>query len=156
MSAPLNNSQKRILSQLAQRAYNRARALARGRGEEMTERPDDFRRRHVVTVCGKQGLRCCSQDDYGAVKGHFLDLLGEHRQAFTAVLHGEGNARRVAEYKLMEALEAAELPLSYAAAICRSQFKCSLEDATSKQIWCLTFTVKNRGRKVTIAKEVYA
>ena len=156
MAAPLNNGQKRILSQLAQRAYNRERALALGRGEEMTERPDDFRRRHVVTACGKQGLRCCSQDDYGAVKGHFLDLLGEHRQAFDAVLHGEGNARRVAEYKLIEAVQAAGLTLAYAAAICRSQFKCTLEEATSKQIWCLTFTIKNRGRKVTIAKEVYA
>jgi hypothetical protein len=157
MSAPLDNNQKRILSQLARRAFNRELALARGRGEKLAELNESaFRHEHVAKACGKLGLRCCSQDDYGAVKAHFLDLLGEHGQAFKAVHHGTGNARRIAEYKLMQACEQGGLQLSYAAKICVNQFKCSLEDATEKQLWCLTFTIKNRGRKVTFGKEVAA
>ncbi len=157
MSAPLDNRQKRILSQLARRAFNRELALARGRGEKLADLNEaEFRHQHVATACGKLGLRCCSQDDYGAVKAHFLDLLGEHGAAFKAVHHGEGNARRVAEFKLVQTCEVAGLALTYAAKICQNQFKCSLEDATEKQLWCLTFTVKNRGRKVTFGKEVAA
>jgi len=157
MSAPLTNIQKRILSQLARRAFNRELAMARGRGEKLADLNEvAFRHQHVAQACGKLGLRCCSQDDYGAVKAHFLDLLGEHTAAFTAVHHGEGNARRVAEYKLIEACKITGLGLPYAARICANQFKCELDDATEKQLWCLTFTIKNRGRKVTFAKEVAA
>ena len=157
MSAPLDNNQKRILSQLCRRAFNRELALARGRGEKLAALSEEtFRHEHVAKACGKTGLRCCSQADYGAVKAHFLDLLGEHGAAFEAVHHGEGNARRVAEFKLVQACRLAGLTLAYAAKICQTQFKCSLEDATEKQIWCITFTMKNRGRKVTFAKEVAA
>ena len=155
MAAPLTNPQKRILSQLARRAFNRELALARGRGEKLAAINEvEFRHDHVARACGKIGLRCCTQDDYGAVKAHFLDLLGEHQAAFSAVHHGQGNARRVAEYKLVQACEAAKLPLTYAAKICSSQFRCALEEATEKQLWCLMFTIQNRGRKVTFAKEV--
>ena len=157
MAAPLTNDQKRILSPLARRAFNRELALARGRGEKLADLNEQkLRHEHVARACGKLGLRCCTQDDYGAVKAHFLDLLGEHAQAFRAVHHGEGNARRVAEYKLVQACEGAGLTLAYAAKICANQFKCALEDATEKQLWCLMFTVQNRGRKVTFREEVAA
>jgi hypothetical protein len=159
MAAPLNNDQKRILAKLATRAFQRECALARGRGERpQTDTPaaTAFRRREVVRATGKAGLRCCSQDDYGAVKGHFLNLLGEAGQAFEAIHHGEGNARRIAEFKLLKACETAHLPLSYVAKICANQFKCALEEATEKQLWCLMFTVQNRGRKVTFSREVAA
>lgn len=152
MASPLNNGQKRILSQLARRAWARECALSRGRGEM----PDvsaageaAFRHEQVARACGKLGLRCCSQDDYGAVKGHFLNLLGEADKAFQAVHHGEGNARRVAEFKVVQACRETGLELAYAAKICANMFKCSLEDASTDQLWKLMFTVKNRGRKVT-------
>jgi hypothetical protein len=156
MAAPLTNVQKRILSQLANRAYNRDLAILRGRGEIILETADDYRRRHVAAASGKHGLRCCSQDDYGAVKAHFQDLLGETGKAMNTLVHSERNGRRIAEFKLVKACEAARLSLAYAANICRAQFKCSLEDATEKQLWCLMFTVKNRSRKVTFSQEVHA
>jgi hypothetical protein len=156
MSTPLSKDQKRILSQFAQRAFNRDRAIALGRGETLPETADEYRRRHVATACGKHGLRCCSQDDYGLVKAHFQDLLGETGKAMNTLVHAEGNGRRVAEHKLVRACEAAKLSVAYAATICRNQFKCSLEDATEKQLWCLTFTVKNRARKVTFSQEIHA
>lgn len=159
MAAPLNNDQKRILSRLAKRAFERECALARGRGET----PDTssaaeaaYRHEQVALACGKLGLRCCSQDDYGAVKGHFLNLLGETEKAFKAVHHGEGNARRVAEFKVVQACEQAGLDIAYAAKICVNMFKCSLEDASTDQLWKLMFTVNNRGRKITFRQEAHA
>jgi hypothetical protein len=34
--------------------------------------------------------------------------------------------------------------INYAAVICRAQFKCELPLATDRQLWCLTFTIRNR------------
>lgn len=151
MAAPLDKNQKRILSQLAQRAWNREAAMARARGHTLTEPIDNYRHRHVAQACGKLGLRCCSQDDYGAVKGHFLDLLGEHTQAFQAVHRGEGNGRRVAEFKLVDACKTAGVDITYADRICRTQFRCTIEEASERQLWCLVFTLRNR-RKASSPK----
>ena len=157
MAAPLDKNQKRILSQLARRAFNRELAMARGRGEKLADLNEvAFRHQHVAQACGKLGLRCCSQDDYGAVKGHFLNLLGEAGKAFEAIHHGEGNARRVAEFKVVQACEQSGVAVAYAARICASMFKCSLEDASADQLWKLMFTIKNRGRKVTFRQEAHA
>ena len=38
----------------------------------------------------------------------------------------------------------AGLPESYAAAICRRQYRCALSEASDKQVWCLVYTVRNR------------
>lgn len=159
MSAPLSNRQKRDLSKLASRLFALEAARARGRGETPATSKaagDAFRRDQVAAACGKLGLRCCSQDDYKLVEAHFLNLLGESGQAMNALVKHQTNPRRVAEYKLVQACEQAGLNLAYAAKICWHQFKCSLEDANEKQIWCLIFTMKNRGRKVTYAQEVTA
>jgi hypothetical protein len=159
MSAPLTIPQKSYLSQLARRSFARDCALARGRGETpdtSSLAADKFRHEHVTAASGKNGLRCCSQDDYGAVKAHFLDLLGETGHAMNALVHQQGNARRVAEYKLVQACQDTGLSITYAAKICATQFKCSLDDATAKQLWCLMFTIQNRGRKVTFREEVCA
>jgi len=149
MSAPLTNDQKRILSQLARRAFNLECAKARGRGETpdtSSAAAEAFRHEHVITACRKHGLRCCSQADYGAVKAHFQDLLGESGRAMNTLVHAEGNQRRIAEYKLVQACQTAGLTLAYAASICRNQYKCSLEDATETQLWNLKFTIDKRGR----------
>ena len=147
MAAPLDNSQKRYLSQLARRAWLKLGAELDGQAET------DFRREHVAKATGKFGLRCCSQDDYGAAKAHFLELLGESGHALNALVHQQGNAQRIAMHKLKEACHYAHVSLEYPAAICRQQFKCNLSAATDKQLWCLTFTVKNRARKVTFGKD---
>ena len=149
MPAPLTHAQKGYLSQLARQAWHRS-----GQMDEICE--ENYRREQVGLACGKAGLRCCSQDDYGAVKGHFLNLLGETEKAFHAVHHGEGNARRVAEFKVVQTCRDAGLELAYAAKICTNMFKCSLDDASADQLWKLMFTVKNRGRKVTFREEANA
>jgi hypothetical protein len=144
MSAPLTNLQKRTLSLLARRAFNRATALARGRGEQFQVKEDDYRHEEVIRACGKHGLRCCSQDDYQAVRSHVLDLVGEHGAAFHAQLAAGTEKRRQAEAVLVRECEKANVDLAYADRICLQQFKCCLAEASEKQIWCLVYTIRNR------------
>lgn len=144
MSAPLTKDQKRYLSQLARRALNIVRALARGRGETFDVKEEDWRHEEVIAACGKHGLRCCSQDDYAAVKAHFLDKLGQHGDAFNAQVRAATEKRRQAEAVLVRECEKAGFKLAYADAICRTQNKCGLFDATEKQLWHLIYTVRNR------------
>ena len=154
MSAPLSNLQKRDLSKLASRAFARECAIARGRGEtpdSTTKATDAFRHGQVALATGKNGLRCCSQDDYKIVEAHFLNLLGETGRAMNALAQHQSNTRRVAEYKLTQACREAGVNIGYAAAICQRVFKCCLDDASAEVIWKVMFTVKNRARKVSFA-----
>jgi hypothetical protein len=148
MSAPLTNDQKRRLSQLARRAFNRAAALARGRGEAPPADADAWRREHVLAATGKLGLRCCGQSDYKLIEAHLLEVLGEHGRAFNAHVAALTNSHRQAEAVLMREIElcADVIPgaLAYVTAICARQFKCSPLDASEKQLWNLIFTLRTR------------
>lgn len=145
MSA-LSNGQKAYLSQLSDRAFNRLAALAHGRGEELdssTAARAKFRHEQVAEACGKLGLRCCSQDDYKTVEAHFLHLLGEDGRAMKALVRGEGNPRRVVEWKITKALEALGRPISYADGICRRMYHgTALMDASDKQLWKLFYALQ--------------
>jgi hypothetical protein len=149
MSAPLSNKQKSYLSQLSDRAFNRAAAVARGRGESPADDKDardQYRHEEVTKACGKLGLRCCSQDDYKRVEAHFLNLLGEVGKAFNAHVDAETEPRRVVEAKIVGACEEFGFHLSYAEAICRSQnHGQGLCDVPVNRLWNIFYTVRNRG-----------
>lgn len=157
MSLALHNSQKRILSQLARRAFNRARALARGRGEvdpagQFTDanlrREDDFRHHEVALATGKLGLRCCSQDDYGAVRAHFLHLLGQDGEAVKADVHGQNNPRRIVEWKITDALARLGRKINYADSISRHMFHgLPLTDCTDAQLWKIFFALNKQAQR---------
>lgn len=161
MAAPLSKTQKRYLSQLSDRAYNRLAALARGRGGEFPPSPlngeragvrgeisdsalrKEFRHDEVAKACGKLGLRCCSQDDYSEVKAHFLHLLGEDGRAFKEHVHAQSNGRRVAEHKIVTALGALGKGMPYAEALCHRMFGgTGLMDASERQLWKLFFALQ--------------
>lgn len=166
MSAPLNNDQKRYLAQLARRAWNLACARARGAGEVLPEDGERFadpllndhdawRHHQVAAACGKLGLRCCSQDDYGAVKAHFLNLLGQPDRALNADVHGgkEANDRRIVEWKILQECKRLGLQVSYAEAICRAQNRgkgiTEIDHGPlgTKRLWAVLFTIRNRAAK---------
>lgn len=151
MASPLTNSQKRYLSQLAERAYRLFAARARGRGEESdmrTKAIEAYRHAEVIKAVAKAGLRCCSQDDYGAVKAHFLHLLGEDGQAMKAHVHAQSNGRRVVEFKILEVLKALGKPAAYANAICRQMFGgLGLIDASEKQLWKIFYALNKQRQR---------
>ena len=143
MAAPLTNKQKMILAKLAADAFR----LHPTNEDKPGETLEDFRRRHVSLACGKDGLRCFSQDDYGHVKAHFQDMLGQSGKALKTLVHSAGNARRIVEWKILRALDEAGFQIGYAAKICRAQFRCDLDEATERQLWCLFFTITNRRKE---------
>lgn len=123
MSAPLTQGQKRYLARLAARAHRRATAaiIAGQHLPDYVANVDFWRHQEVARACGKAGLRCCSQDDYGAVKAHFLNLLGEPGAALRADIHGQPglNQTRIVLWKIARQCERLGVPVSYADAICR-------------------------------------
>jgi hypothetical protein len=145
MSAPLTKSQKRYLSQLARDAWLKA---PQADGQDV----NSWRRDQVAAACGKWGLRCCSQDDYGAVRGHFLNLLGQPGKAFKVMVHGDpaANQRRVVEWKIMNRLTRLGEPISYGEGIIRQMTRGaeSLTSAPTKTLWKVFYALnKECGRR---------
>ena len=156
MSAPLTKGQKSYLSQLAQRAFLRQCALARGRGEVFADgqyeglavsvAQEKFRHAQVAQASGKLGLRCCSQDDYKLVEGHFLELLGQPGAALKAQVRAATETRRVIEHKIVQACAEFGFAMSYAHKICTSQnHGQGLDEVGEKQLWNVFYTIRNRG-----------
>ena len=150
MSAPLSHKQKRLLSQLSDRAFDRASAEADGQyfydDLPATTARAQFRHDQVAKACGKLGLRCCGQDDYKLVEAHFLNLLGETGRALNAHLAAATESRRVIERKILDACREFGFGVSYADKICRAQNKgLGLQDVDEKRLWNIFYTVRNRG-----------
>lgn len=140
MSAPLSKDQKRYLSQLSRKAWLKA-------GPELDGiAADDFRRQEVAKAIGKLGLRCCDQNDYKLVEGHFLELLGRHGAAFNAQMKAATETKRLAMHKITEACQEFGFHLSYPDKICRAQnHGHGLDEIEEKALWRIFYTVRNRG-----------
>lgn len=164
----LTNDQKREIAQLAHAAWT----VSPSREGMIDCNPDlsltrvEAAWRHVEQgrVMGglRQSLREATQRDYPLLRAHFLRLQAEglalHGQAAAAAAAVESAEKwtvraatdgvRRARHLLRRALEEAGLREGYAAAICRTQNKCSLDEASEKQLWRLIFTVRNRRKPV--------
>lgn len=134
---PLSKEQKTRLAILARKAA----AVAKVEGN--TKAQDAWRQEVSIRACGLR-ISEASQCHWADLKSAFEDLAGEPVRAFQTQLREGDNKRRVALWKLTQALQAKGLEREYAGKICRMQFKCSIEDASAKQLWCLFFTVTNR------------
>ena len=150
--APLSIEQKRIVAQHARAAYER------WPGRENFERANDglskteiFNSwRHVEqgNAVGIQSLLECTQAHYGRLVAHFQAMLGNTAAATRTLARDADNDRRIARYKLDEALRERGLREEYAAAICRRQYRCELADANPQQVWRLVYTIRNRRKPI--------
>lgn len=145
---PLSNLQKREISIAARRAYLvwPDREAYEAINSEMSATACFEAWRHVEAgkACGVQSLRACTQAHYGRLLAHFQALAGHTAQADYTRARDADNDRRIARYKLAQALRERGLAEGYAAAICVRQYRCGLGEATAKQLWCLVYTVRNR------------
>lgn len=134
---PLTKNQKARLSILARQA-------AEKQGHSLKSKDlAAFRQEHSIRACGLR-ISEASQKHWADIKSAFEDLAGRPEAAFSTQLREGDNKRRVALWKLTQALAQRGLAPAYAAAICRTQFKCNLPEASAKQLWALFFTVTNR------------
>jgi len=91
-----------------------------------------------------QSLCACTQAHYGRLVAHFQALGGNAAAATRTLVRDADNDRRIARYKLDEALRERGLREEYAAAICRRQYRCGLDGANARQLWSLLYTIRNR------------
>lgn len=146
--SPLSHPQKREIAIAAHKAWlacpEREALLALN--SEMSATAVEAAWRHVEQgkAVGVQSLRACHQGHYGRLLAHFQAMAGETAAAAHTLARDADNDRRIALYKLREALRERGLQESYAAAICRNQYRCALNDASPKQLWRLVFTVRSR------------
>jgi hypothetical protein len=131
----LTREQKARLSMLAREAFLFQKVQGMDR--------DEWRQEIAIRACGCR-ISEATQAHWADLKSAFQDLAGKPEKAFQTQMREGDNKRRVALYKLTGALAERGLQPAYAATICRAQFKCSLEEASAKQIWCLFYTVTNR------------
>jgi hypothetical protein len=133
-SAPLTKHQRQSLAMLARRGWSKF-----GSGRPF----DQWRHHESIRVCGRR-ISEAAQRDFLTLRAHFLDLAGQSAAALRTHLEADSEPHRVALWHLRRECSRRRLPLDYAAAICRRQFRCHLPEANPKQIWCLIFTVRNR------------
>ena len=153
--SPLSIEQKRIIAQHARAAFQR------WPGRENFERANDglakteiFNAwRHVEqgNAVGIQSLCECTQAHYNRLVAHFKEFSGDAAGAMRTRARDIDNDRRIARYKLDEALRERGLDICYAAAICRRQYRCGIDEANKQQLWRLVFTVKNRRTPISKA-----
>lgn len=150
MPSPLSKLQKRELSQLSDRAFEAVATAARERGEDPPmdwKARAEFRHAEVAKAVSKAGLRCCSQADYASVKAHFLHLAGRDGEAMTWHMRAQTEPRRQAEtvlFREVQAAAAAGITPKYVEAICCTQYRCCIAEASANQLWKLVYTVRNR------------
>jgi hypothetical protein len=144
----LSHLQKREVAIAARRAYDAwpEREAFEAINSELSRSACFEAWRHVE--CGKavgiQSLKDCTQAHYGPLLAHFKQLAGDAAGAQRTLARDADNGRRIARYKLGQALTERCLETGYAAAICRRQFRCGLDDASEKQLWNLFYTVRQR------------
>lgn len=150
--APLSNIQKARIGMLAREAWEawsgRAEFLAANDDLSPSACFTAWRRVEQGKAIRKQSLRAATQEDYLHLRAHFLNIKGAGGRALKAKLRAAEEPRIVAFYKLKKALDERDLSESYAAAICRRQYRCSLSEASEKQLWNLFYTVRNRRKAV--------
>jgi hypothetical protein len=141
LSKPLSKLQKATLSQWAKKGYTRAKDL-----DLTDESESDWRGREAIAACGRR-VSEATNGDYLLLLAHFQNLSGDSGRAFSSVMRAEGDPKRQAMHKLTTELAKADLDQSYAEKICLDTYKCTLAQASAKQLWQLMYTVRNRAPK---------
>jgi hypothetical protein len=145
----LSKLQKQQVAQLARQAWERwdgREAFIEANGAlSLSACFSAWRHWQQGLACGQQSLRLAtSEGDFERLRAHFLALSGFPVQAARALVRHATEPGRIALWTLRQALAERGLLESYAAAICRRQFRCELLEASDRQLWFLIFTVRNR------------
>lgn len=152
---PLSHLQKREVAIAARAAYEAwpEREAFECINSELSRSAcfEAWRKAEQAKAVGIHSLCAMTQAHYGRVLAHFQKLAGHEAAAQRTTVRDADNERRIARYKLAEALRERGLAEAYAAAICRTQFRCTLDEASAKQVWKLVFTVRSRRKPAPAA-----
>lgn len=145
----LSNEQKARLAIIARRAYDaHQKAGLIDDGVSF----DDWR--HVECIAATKGrvtgFRSATNRDFLQLRGHFALLAGDPLTAFN---DSQRDRPEQADWEMAWNILKRETTAKglafpdYPAAICRTQYKCPLREASKKQLWSLIYTIRNRKKK---------
>jgi hypothetical protein len=144
---PLNNAQKRDAILLMIEAWP---------GSPEEEKSADaftaWRREQTSLACGHPYLTACQQRHLPAIMAHFARLAGKPSVARyweERAIMGDGarQARSLLDRAIREAADVIAKGEEYAASICRTRFKCGLEDCSQRQLMMLVFDVRRNAQR---------
>lgn len=144
---PLTNEQKRDAILLMIEAWPGA--------PEAEKSADEFtawRREQNAIACGHPHLTACQQRHVPAIMAHFARLAGKPsiaRYWDERAIMGDGarQARSLLDRAIREAADVIAKGEDYAASICRTRFKCGLEDCSQRQLMMLVFDLRRNAQR---------
>jgi hypothetical protein len=148
----LSRDQKAKLSIVARKVYDKHKGLCLiDEGVSY----DDWRRDECLAATGGRvgGFREARQRDYRHLRGHFANLNGDGATAINDAIHGDPEeADRDQAWAILgrECRRRGHSFPEYPASICATQYRCPIAEASTKQIWSLIYTVRNRRKKNTL------
>lgn len=145
----LSARQKTRLALAAKAAYERHLKLGLV-DEGVTS--DAWRRAECLAATGGRvgGLREAAQRDYRQLRGHFANLNGDGATAIDDAIHGDpAEADRDQAWAILarECRKRGHSFPAYPASICRQKYKRPIGEASTRQLWSLIYTVRNRRKK---------
>ncbi len=129
----LDTGEKRVLSQLARRAWQFMK-----RNGATDEKEEEFRRRISLQACGRR-ISEATRGDWSDIAAAFCIILG---QVVPALRHAERagtSAKRIAEHKLTELLKEMGHDISYSEPLFKRMYKTTREQASAKQVWAIFY-----------------
>jgi hypothetical protein len=146
--SPLTNEQKRDAIVLMREAW--AGGLAPD-ADHSAEAFTAWRRAQTLVACGHPHLTACHQRHFPAIMAHFARLSGKPSVArywATRIIGDEARqARSLLARAIREAADVIAKGEEYAASICRTRFKCGLEDCSQRQLMMLVFDVRRNAQR---------
>jgi hypothetical protein len=142
----LSSTERQTLARLARAGWVRCGAQEAGvdfgewRHDQVAEATDGE----------TSGLTSLRRGQYRDVEMHFAEIAGDSARAFRAAgRSGQGQADRdLALAKLRQACTVGDLAYpEYPEAICRNQFKCSLDQLETGKVWFLFYTCTRAARR---------
>jgi hypothetical protein len=158
MPASLSNYQKRDIAIVAKRAYDawegREAFEAINSDQPRTKCLEAWRHVEQGKAVGIQSLTEMTQHHFNRVLAHFQSLAGDTQAATRARVRDASNGARIARHKLDTELRIRGLGADYAATICQSKYRCTLAQASEKQLWSLYYDVRKRPVPATAAAPI--
>jgi integrase len=148
LNAKLSKNEKTTLAILARQAFDVMK-----RAGAIDETADDFRHRISLQACGCR-ISEARRRHFNDLKAAFLVITGDTAGALNAGTRAQTEDVRIALAKLRAELRFNHLQEPYANHICRSKFKCDLQDATANQLWSLYFDVKKNRKRQRVAASI--
>lgn len=136
LNTRLTLREKRELAMAARAAYK----VMEGHGAT-DETFDEFRLRLAMQACGRR-ISEALRGDYSNLMAMFTSISGETSRSFHSAMRGETEGRRIAQKKLEDLLREQERDISYSYPLFKNMHKTTLEQASSKQIWSVFFSLK--------------